>query len=78
MIAMPKLPPEHQALEIAQRRAHRFEALPELNKSPFEELLGKPGLREPRPQVRVVPSIEGDFRNVIVLKDILRRWATNS
>jgi hypothetical protein len=69
---MPKLPPQDQALEIAQRRAHRLEALPKLDERPLEELLGKPGLQEPRPQVRIVPSIESDLCHMIVLEHVLQ------
>jgi hypothetical protein len=41
MIAMPKLPPQDEALEVAQRRAHRLEALPKLDERPLKKLFRK-------------------------------------
>src|SRR5580700_9250847 len=72
MIAMPKLPPQDQALEVAQRRAHRLEALPKLDERPLKKLFRKAYFHQPRPQVRIVPSIESDLRHMIVLEYILQ------
>ena len=58
--------------KLAQRRRHRFGPLPELDERLFEQMLGKAGLRKPRLQVGVVPSIEGDLRHLIVVENFLQ------
>ena len=69
---MPKLALEHQGFEIAHRRAHAAIALTKRNEHRVERVLGKAGLRQPRPQVRPVPEIEGDLDDMVILEDLLQ------
>jgi hypothetical protein len=66
---MPKLPLQNQGFEIAHRRAHAAIALAKRDKHRVERLLGKAGLRKPRPQMRPVPKIEGDLRHLVILEN---------
>ena len=72
MTAMPELALQDQGFEIAHRRAHAAIALAKRDEHRVERVLGKAGLRKPRPQVRPVPEIEGDLRHLVILEDFLQ------
>ena len=72
MTAMPELPLQDQGFEIAHRRAHAPIALAKRDKHRVEHVLGKAGLRKPRPQVRPVPEIEGDLRHLVIVKNFFQ------
>ena len=72
MTAMAKFALQDQGFEIAHRRAHAAIALPKRDKHRVERVLGKAGLRKPRPQVRPVPEIEGDLDDMVILEDFLQ------
>ena len=70
--AMPELLLQDQGFEIAHRWAHAPIALAKRDKHRVQHLLGKAGLRQPRPQVRPVPEIEGDLRHPVILKNFFQ------
>ena len=72
MTAVSKLAIEDEPLELAQRRRHRFGALAKLDERLFDRVLGKAGLDEPRPKVRIVPSIESDLDHVMIVENVLQ------